>query len=121
VTDRIELRGLRLLGHHGALDGEQDRAQPFELDLDVETDMSRCGRSDALGDAVDYGFLVAVASAVITDQRFALLESIATAVADAVLSCRGVIGVVVTIRKLRPPVPFDLDSAGVRIERRQVQ
>jgi len=32
---RIELRGLRLVGTHGVLAEEQERAQPFEVDLDL--------------------------------------------------------------------------------------
>ena len=39
MGDRIELRGLRVLGVHGALPEEQERAQPFEVDLDVEADL----------------------------------------------------------------------------------
>ena len=35
MADRIELRGLRVLGVHGALPDEQVRAQPFEIDLDT--------------------------------------------------------------------------------------
>jgi dihydroneopterin aldolase len=117
VHDRIELRSLRALGHHGALVGEQDQAQPFEVDLDVEADTAAAASTDELADAVDYGALVAAAAAVVTDARFALLESLAEAIARAVLGQPGVTGVAVTVRKLRPPVPFDLGSAGVRIER----
>jgi dihydroneopterin aldolase len=118
VTDRIELRALRLLGRHGALPGERDRAQPFEVDLDVEANVSIPGRADDLGLAVDYGSIVQAAAAVVTDTSVALLETLAEQIADAVLAQPGVDGVTVTIRKLRPPVPFDLASAGVRIERR---
>ena len=53
--DRIELRGLRVLGAHGVLPEEQQRAQPFEVDLDLELDLRPAGRSDALADTVDYG------------------------------------------------------------------
>ena len=46
--DRIEIRGLRVLGTHGVLPEEQQRAQPFEVDLDLELDLRRAGRSDRL-------------------------------------------------------------------------
>jgi dihydroneopterin aldolase len=118
VTDRIEVRALRALGRHGALPGERDRAQPFEIDLDVEADLSIPGRADDLDLAVDYGSIVEAAAAVVTETSVALLETLAEGIADAVLACPGVDGVAVTVRKLRPPVPFDLASAGVRIERR---
>ncbi|MGZ4785905.1 MAG: dihydroneopterin aldolase, partial [Acidimicrobiales bacterium] len=54
-SDVIELRGLRALGFCGALPEEQVRAQPFEVDLDVEADLARPGRTDQLDDTLDYG------------------------------------------------------------------
>jgi dihydroneopterin aldolase len=121
VTDRLELRGLRLLGHHGALPGEQDRAQPFEVDLEVEIDTSRAAQTDLLSDAVDYGALCARIASVVTDERYHLLEKIAAVIADRVCEFPGVLGVAVSVRKLRPPVPFDLATAAVRIERRRTE
>jgi dihydroneopterin aldolase len=119
VTDAIELRGLRLLGHHGALAGEQDRAQPFEVDCEITIDTTTASRTDRLEDALDYGALVGLISSVVTDRRYALLETIAHAITEELFTYGGVEAVTVTVRKLRPPVPFDLASAGVRIERRR--
>ena len=64
-TDRIELRGIRVMGVHGVLEEERVRAQPFEVDLDVETDLSRAGSSDELGETVDYGAVAEAAAAVV--------------------------------------------------------
>lgn len=114
------MRGLRALGHHGALAGEQDRRQPFEIDLDVEVDMAPAARSDALADTVDYGAIARVAVGVIADERWRLLERLAQRVAEEVLAVdRRVAAVTVSVRKLRPPVPVDLASAGVRLTLRR--
>jgi dihydroneopterin aldolase len=118
--DRLEVRGLRVTAVHGVLPEETDRAQPFELDLDVWADLGPPGRSDDLADTVDYGQLVAVAAAAAGPPPCALLERVATRVAEAVLGADPrVAEVAVTVRKLRPPVPFDLASAGVRVVRRR--
>ncbi len=107
---------MRALGHHGALPGEQDRPQPFGIDLDIEADLERAGASDDLADTVDYGAVVDAAVRVVTNERWRLLERIAQRVAREVLAAdRRVHAVTVTVRKLRPPVPVDLDSAGVRV------
>jgi dihydroneopterin aldolase len=119
VTDAIEIRGLRVLGSHGALPGEQDRAQPFEIDLDVEVDAARAARTDERADAVDYGRLVAAAAGVVRGESRRLLETLAEAIAGALLEVPGVLGATVTVRKLRPPVPEQLVSAGVRVSRRR--
>ena len=48
-----------------------------------------------------------------------LLEHLAEEVADNVLAAAGTqaLAVVVSVRKLRPPVPFEMASAGVRLTR----
>lgn len=118
--DRIELRGLRALGHHGALPGEQDQAQPFEIDLDIEADLTAAGTSDELADTIDYGAVASAAVAVVADERWRLLERLAQRVVDEVFGVdRRVAAVTVTVRKLRPPVPLDLQSAAVRLTRRR--
>lgn len=119
MTDRIELRGLRASGHHGALPGEQDLPQPFEIDLDLDADLGRAGVSDRLEDTVDYGALATAAAAVVTGERWQLLERIAERVAEDVMACDvRIAAVTVTVRKLHPPVP-DLATAGVRVTRRR--
>ena len=116
--DRIEIRDLRVVGVHGVLDEERDRAQPFRLDLDVWVDLSSAGVSDALSDTVDYGALVELAAAVVSDQSFALLEALSQAVAATVLAADSrVLAVEVTLHKLRPPIGLDVGSVGVRVRR----
>jgi dihydroneopterin aldolase len=116
-TDLIELRGLRVLGRHGVSDEERATAQPFELDLDVSVDQATASLSDDVADTVDYGLLAEEAAEVVSGSSFRLLETLAEAVASAVLAHEGVKAVTVIVRKLRPPVPVDLGSAGVRITR----
>jgi dihydroneopterin aldolase len=117
MTDRIELRGLRALGIHGVLAEEQTRAQPFEVDLEVETDLRAAARSDSVADTVDYGDLASAVAAVVTTERYSLLERLAERIAETALSDQRVTSVTVTLRKLRPPVAVDLASAGVRVVR----
>jgi len=117
APDRIELRGLRALGVHGALPEERLRAQPFEVDLDVVTDVRAARASDDLADTVDYGVIATIAERMVTTERFALLERLATRIAEEVCADARVQSVTVTVRKLRPPVPVDLTSAAVRITR----
>jgi 7,8-dihydroneopterin aldolase/epimerase/oxygenase len=115
--DRIELRGLLALGFCGALPEEQERRQPFEVDLDVETDLSASGASDDLADTVDYGALCASVEAVVVGERFVLMERMAARIADVVLVDNRIDAVSVTVRKLRPPVPQQLGTSGVSIRR----
>ena len=120
MPDRIELRGLQALGIHGVLDEERQRAQPFEVDLDLELDLGPSGRSDQLGDTIDYGLVAVAVSEVIAGPHSDLLEHLAERIASvATLGTPNVSAVTVTVRKLRPPVPVHLTSAGVTIHRRR--
>ena len=84
--DRIELRGLRGRGHPRGAGRGAERAQPFEIDLDLAVDLAPAGGSDDLADTVDYGAVADVAAAVVAGPApFDLLEALAGAVAEAVL------------------------------------
>ena len=116
--DRIELRGIRVLGIHGVLAEERTRAQPFEVDLDLELDLGRAGDTDDLDDTVDYGDVVARVIDVVAGARsYNLLETLAGVIASEALVDPRVTATTVAIRKLRPPLAAELDSVGVRITR----
>ena len=118
LADRIELRGLRLIGICGALPEERDRAQPLEIDLDVYAPFAAAGVSDDLADTVDYGAVCSAVERVVADGRPQLLEYLAEQVSAAVLGVdHRVSAVTVGVRKLRPPVPQPLATSGVRIHR----
>jgi dihydroneopterin aldolase len=119
VNDSIEIRGLRVLGAHGVLEEEVARRQPFEIDLDIETSLAAAGASDDLAKTVDYGPIVDAVRDVVEGSHFLLLESLAQAIADAVLSDPRIDAVTVGARKLRPPVPADVSTVGVRVTRRR--
>jgi len=108
---------LRALGTHGALPEEQSRAQPFEVDVDIATDLRKPGQTDALDDTLDYGALAEAVHRVVTREQFQLLERLAERIADEIRVDRRVESATVTVRKLRPPVAVDLSSAAVTITR----
>lgn len=117
MTDRIELRGLRVLAFCGILPEEVERRQPFEIDVDVEMDLRAAGSSDDLSNTIDYGGLVAQIAQLADDVRYGLLERFASDVAETVLGHDNATATTVSVRKLRPPVPQDLTSSGVTIRR----
>lgn len=118
MPDHIQLRGLRVLGTHGVRPEEQEQPQPFEVDVDVEADLHSAGASDSLTDTIDYGLLAGVVARVVAEERWKLMERLATRIADEVLAAdHRARAATVTVRKLRPPVPVDLATAGVTVTR----
>jgi dihydroneopterin aldolase len=107
------------MGTHGALPEEAERPQPFEVDLELLVDLRPAGRTDDLASTVNYAELCEAARAVIEGPHALLLEHLAEQVAQrALAAAQGrAQGVVVTVRKLRPPVPVELATAAVRVHR----
>jgi dihydroneopterin aldolase len=76
----VEVRDLRVFGHHGVHEDERERGQDFVFD--VELGVGERGASDRLEDAVDYVEVAGAVQAVSDGQQYALLETLASAVAD---------------------------------------
>jgi dihydroneopterin aldolase len=76
----VEIRDVRVFGHHGVHEEERERGQEFHFD--VELDVGVRGRSDRLEDAVDYVEVARVVQAVSDARQYALLEALASAVVD---------------------------------------
>jgi dihydroneopterin aldolase len=83
--DTIEIRDIRAWGHHGANPGEQDVAQPIEVDLSCELDLAAARASDALADTVSYADLHALVVDVVARERCALLERLGEVILESVM------------------------------------
>jgi dihydroneopterin aldolase len=111
----IFIVGLRELGVHGVLPEEQSRPQPFEVDVQLEVDLDAAGQSDDLDDTVDYSAVSEAVSRVVKNERFHLLERLATRIGEVCKTDERVSSVSVTVRKLHPPVRAMLDHVAVRV------
>ncbi len=94
-TSRIFLTGIAASGHHGANPGEKDAPQGFVVDLDVEVEVT----GDRIGGTADYGALIRTARETVERTSFDLLESIADAVARAVLTHADVVKATAIVHK----------------------
>ena len=107
------------MGTIGVLPEEQERPQPFEIDIVIDIDARRAAHTDELQHSVDYGVAIELATKVIEREPALLLERVATRIAEEILGLARVDAVEVVVKKLRPPVPQDLESTAVRVHRRQ--
>ena len=116
-SDCIQLRGLRVVCIVGVLPEERERPQPIELDIDIYTDLSIAGKSDDLADTVDYGAAAESVSEICLSSQAQLLEHLAQRIADQLLLLTPVSAVAITIKKIRPPIPVDINSTAVQVVR----
>ncbi len=99
MSDRIVVRGIRAYGRHGALAGEREMAQPFDLDVEIDLDLTEARKSDALADTLDYAKVHERVVAIVRDRSFGLLERLGEEIARALLDDPRVCRVGVTIAK----------------------
>lgn len=100
----IRLLNIPLFGHHGVSKAERETGTHLEFDVELELDLDQAAASDQVKDTVNYMEVHEELRAVVRDQRFNLLESLAGAVADRLLERFGARRVQVRIRKSNLPL-----------------
>jgi dihydroneopterin aldolase len=113
----IELLSLVVFGHHGYLEEERRLGQRFLVDLWVDVEES-ASASDRIEETVDYRRLASLVREVFAGQERMLLESLAGAIADGILSRFDTVERV-RVRVRKPDVVLDppVEHAAVILER----
>jgi dihydroneopterin aldolase len=119
TDDRITLRGMHCLARHGVTLEERREPQPFDVDVELETDLSTSAASDDLADAIDYSEVFALVGRVVEGESHRLIEALAGAIADAVLATTTADAVTVRVRKPRAPLPGPFETVEASLTRRR--
>jgi dihydropteroate synthase len=117
ATDRIELTGLRVRGHHGVFEHERRDGQDFVVDVALELDTRAAAASDDLAQTVDYGALATALAAVVGGEPVDLLETLAARLADVCLADPRVGAATVTVHKPQAPIELAFTDVAVTIRR----
>jgi dihydroneopterin aldolase len=104
-VDCIHLTGIRCYGYTGYLSEEQVLGQWFEVDVTLWLDLSVAGKSDAIEDTLDYRSIISTVQQLVKTSKFALVERLATAIAEAILLSKQVAQVQVRLSKPAAPIP----------------
>jgi len=116
--DRILLCEVAFRGYHGVSPEEQTVGGQYTVDVEIEADLSRAGRTDRVEDTIDYGVVHRIVRQIGEGEPYRLLEALADRLATALLDLQGVQCVRLTVRKHHPPLPGIVAYAAVTIERR---
>ncbi|MGH2728324.1 MAG: dihydroneopterin aldolase [Actinomycetota bacterium] len=116
-TDLVEIRGLKLRGHHGVSAEERGGEQPFIVSLAARLDARPAAMLDDLGATLDYEEAVRIISKIVTGESYALLETLADRIARMILVNPRVLDVWVRVAKPQAPLPEDVDEVAVEISR----
>ncbi len=100
----IRLLNVPFFGHHGVSRAEREAGTLLELDVELDLDLAPAAASDQVRDTVNYMDIHEEVRAVVRDDRFKLLESLAATVADRLLARFGARRATVRIRKTNLPL-----------------
>jgi dihydroneopterin aldolase len=114
---RIELRGLRVRGHHGVFDFERRDGQDFLIDVTLELDLGRAAATDDVADTVHYGELAEHLVAVVAGEPVNLIETLADRLLTVCLADHRVGAATVTVHKPQAPIPHEFADVAVTVRR----
>ena len=118
MNDRVRVTGLEMYCIIGANSWERDVKQKVRIDLEIEADCSKAGRSDDLSDAVDYRAAAKGVQALVEDSSYHLVEALAEHIAEDLLE-RFPAASAVRVRVAKPGAVRWAESVGVEILRRR--
>ena len=84
--DRIKISNIRCYGYTGFLLEEQVLGQWFQVDLTIGLDLLPSGTSDDLSETLNYCEAIDAVKKIVKNDKFALLERMADAIASQILS-----------------------------------
>lgn len=116
-TDLIEIRGLKLRGHHGVTPDERAQEQEFIVSLAARLDTREAAHMDDLSSTLDYEEAVRQVSKIVTGESFQLIETLADRIARSILGNARVLDVWVRVAKTHAPLPEDVEEVAVEISR----
>lgn len=116
--DRIYIKGLDVFAYHGVMPKEKRDGQRFVLDITLDCDLSRAGRTDQLEDTVDYTAVMDAAVQAMTENSYDLIERAASRTAEAILRAEEKVEkVTLCLRKPEAPIDKIFDYVAVEITR----
>lgn len=117
---RLGVSGIRLTGSHGVDPRERERGNRFEVDVECVCRNVDAVETDELADTVDYRAITDLVRETSSRHAFNLIESLAGAIAAALLKTFPMISeTVVRVSKLAPPGLSDVDRTKAEVTRRR--
>lgn len=118
MADKIILKGIEVKGRHGCSAEERAHLQPFVVDLEIHINLKQAGKSDDLGDTIDYAAVLSDVKKIVSGTSRNLIETVAQEISDFLLRRYFLIDAVkIRIQKTAPPIGDKFAGAAVEILR----
>jgi 7,8-dihydroneopterin aldolase/epimerase/oxygenase len=117
MTDQIFVEGIKFHGFHGLTKLERQVGVRLSVDVTLELDLEKSGRSDRMADTLDYALVHRKVIEVSRGKSYKLLEAFARKLLDEFLQSFPVERVTVRVRKETPVLEGIVDAVGVQMSR----
>ena len=109
----VKVENIRVFAYHGCLKEETKIGSDYRVDLEIEADLQKSAKSDALKDTVDYVFLNKIVREEMLKPTH-LLETVAKRILVRILKeSRMVKKATVWVSKLNPPIGGDVEKVTI--------
>jgi dihydroneopterin aldolase len=117
TLDKIAITGLRVRGRHGVLAEERAAGQEFGVDAVLMLDTAAAAAADDLALTADYGLIAGRLAQIVAGEPVALIETLASRLAQECLAVPAVQEVEITVHKPHAPVGVPVSDITVTVRR----
>ncbi len=103
--DILRLKGMKFYAYHGDYPEERKLGGSFTVEVEISGDFSREKTGDRVENTVDLREVYNIVNKTVSEQTYHLTETLAEAIAEALLRNFAVAQAEVTVRKESPPIP----------------
>jgi dihydroneopterin aldolase len=118
MSDTMRIAGIEGLGYHGLFEVERQNGQPFIVDVELNLDLEKAGKSDDLNDSIDYNDVAVLIHNEIVGPPVTLIEALAENISRKILAAYpSVDKIKTTVHKPRAPISVAFGDVSVTIKR----
>ena len=116
----ISLKNCRFYGYHGVLDAEKEQGQPFVVDAELTVAGTTGIETDKVEDTLDYSKVFERIEAIVTGQRYDLIEHLAYQIAKYLCEAfPSLVRAEITVKKPQAPIDGSFDHVAVTVVHEQ--
>lgn len=120
--DSLKIKGLEIFAHHGVFPAEKELGQKFIIDLQLDYDMTKAGRTGDLTQSVHYGDLSQQLTSWCQSRQEDLIETVAYHLVEQIFSHYPLVSrVSLTLKKPWAPVHLPLETCAVTLVREKIR
>jgi len=100
----LRMSGMKFFGHHGVTEEEKEKGGNYEVDCEIQADISDCAASDDIDDAINYDILYDLIREHVENRRYNLMETMAEKLKEEIKRSTNADKILVRVRKISPPI-----------------